>query len=213
MDGVSYNERLKAERATEAAAAEARLASYTDNTRIGRDGQFDPFYQFQPVRSELAQARIDEARSQTIFPDLSPDSAGANPEPAPPPPENRIPLNVVVIPDSNSIRVNAGIFADQIPELDGTPINADPAPVLGSLTSSNVEVWIKIDWDLPTQLATAAEFEVGASVPSNTSTVSYTHVATLVYSGSVLVNVQNFLSGSQTAAICGDAEVIYLGLI
>jgi hypothetical protein len=43
------------------------LNRFEEETRIGLGGELDPFYQFEPVRSPLAQARREEAIAQELF--------------------------------------------------------------------------------------------------------------------------------------------------
>ena len=127
------------------------------------------------------------------------------------------PLDVYLVSDGE-VRVKPGTFAGKYPTLDGVSIVDNPSK---TLSSSVTLAWIKVTWDLTSQAPASGSgsviVEFGTSIPSNTTTTSYTSIANITWDAETtpprIARIDNHLSGSQTAAICGDALQFYLANI
>lgn len=115
-----------------------------------------------------------------------------------------------------NISIVAGVFSGSTPKLNNTPITDDPRPTL-ALNSSQTKAWIKATWDLSSQSVTECEFEFGGSIPSNSKTISYLETASIIWdtesSPNKIERIDNFYNGSIAAAINGDAEILFVGIL
>lgn len=130
----------------------------------------------------------------------------------------RKPLHVYrnVKEGTNFISIVPGVFSGVVPTLSGDPITDDPPPAI-EINSSITKIWIEAEWDLVNQSVDECKIDGGNEVPNNTSTFSYLQIASIEWnteaSPDVIQSISNLYTGSIAAAISGDAEVLFIGVL